>query len=87
MRRFRRWPPAVGSGFVAVAVLPGGDLDPRQLKAKGRGPVADVIGIIVRQPRISQLLRDLEAAKYLHGAGGDMIAFHARRFAGGASAQ
>jgi hypothetical protein len=77
VRRLGRGPPAVGAGFVGVAVLPRRNVDARQLLAREGGAVRDVVGMVCGQAGAAQRRGHAEAAQDLHGARGHVVALHA----------
>ena len=70
--------------FRGEAVAAAGNPDARQLLARERGAIADVVRIVGRQPGIADLLGDAEPPEDLHGARGDMVAFRLGRRGAGA---
>jgi len=84
MRRLGRRPIGVGSARCGIAIAPAGNQDARELDARCCGAVGAIVRVIGRQSGVAQLLRHPEPAEDFHRTRRDVVAFHARRFPGGA---
>ena len=84
VRRLGRRPIGIRSARCGIAIAPAGNQDARELDARCRGAVGAIVGVVGRQSGVAQLLRQPEPAKNLHRTRRDVVAFHARRFRGGA---
>ena len=67
-----------------IAIAPAGNQDARELDAGCRGAVGAIVRVVGRQSGVAQLLRQPEPAEDFHRTRRDVVAFHARRFPGGA---
>jgi hypothetical protein len=79
MRRLRRRPVAIRATLSREAVAATGNFDPRQLAARERGTIADVVRIVRRQACVAHLVGDAEPPEDFHGPRGNVVAF---RFGG-----
>src|ERR1700760_1783491 len=80
VRRLRRGPPAIRSTGGGISRIARWNRNPRKLDS-GRGrPKRDIVREIRRKADAPHALRDTEAPKDFHRAGGDVIAAYAGRF-------
>src|SRR5690242_3139478 len=80
MRRFRCWPPTIGSIVRCVAIAPTRDGYACEFNASRGGAESNIIGMVVRQSRIAHTLHNAEAPDHLHSARRDVVALYTRQF-------